>query len=119
MNKKQARRGPKKRLHNRVAAVMAHTKRYSFKGRSRLARDCGVSKSAISRLMNGHSVPSFPVAMRVADALGRELGMEINIRQLFSEDGLYPTAFICAWLNCRGCLPAQAIDDEGQTNPMY
>lgn len=41
------------RVHNRIAAVMAHTSRYAFKSESRLAADAGVSKSALNRLING------------------------------------------------------------------
>lgn len=98
---------------------MIHTSRYAFKGRSRLARDCGVSKSAISRLTNGHSVPSFRIALRVADALGRDLNREFDIRELFSEDGNYPTTFVCDLVGCKGCLPTDALDDQGQVNPIY
>jgi transcriptional regulator with XRE-family HTH domain len=98
---------------------MAHTTRYAFKGRSRLARDCGVSKSAISRLLNGHTNPSFPIALRVADALSRELDRKLDIRELFSEDGGYGRTFICDLVGCPGCLPAEAINDDGHTDPRY
>ena len=69
--------------------------------------------------MNGHSVPTFRVALRVAEALGRELDSQLDIRELFSETGQFPTTFVCDLLKCPGCLPARAVDDEGVTNPMY
>ncbi len=98
---------------------MIHTSRYSFKGRSRLARDCGVSKSAISRLLNGHSRPTYYLISRVTDALEREFGRKFGIRDLFSRNGEYPTTFVCDLVGCSGCLPAKSLNDEGQTNPAY
>jgi len=104
--------------HNRVAAIMAHTLRYAFKGRSRLAVDCGISKSAISRLLNGRSKPTLHVVLRVTDALERELGRSLNVREIFSETGNYPTTFVCSLVGCPGCLPAQAVTEDGPT-PRY
>ena len=104
--------------HNRVSAIMAHTLRYAFKGRSRLANDCGVSKSAVSRLLNGHTRPTLAVALRVAEALERELGLSLSVREIFSESGSYPTTFICSLVQCPGCLPSAAVDENG-SNPEY
>lgn len=37
--------------YSRLRDVMAHTPRYAFMPQARLARDAGISKSAVSRLV--------------------------------------------------------------------
>lgn len=98
---------------------MLHSKRYSSKGRSRLAADCGISKSAITRLLSGRSKPTFRIMWRIADALERDLGRKLDMRDLFSETGEYPCTFVCQLLGCSGCLPARATQDDGRRNPKY
>jgi len=94
--------------HNRLRVVMAHTTRYAFKGEARLALDAGVSKSAVSRLVNGLSSPSFAVVSAIAHALEKRLGRSLDPRELVSFDGNYPTLSACALCSCRGCSLSEA-----------
>jgi hypothetical protein len=101
-------------VSNRLLAIMAHTTRYAFKGESRLASDAGISKSALCRLVNGQSTPSFPLVIAVTRALERHLKRAIDPREIVSIDGSYPTASVCALCGCKGCLPAEAYDEENR-----
>jgi hypothetical protein len=56
-------------VENRLLDILEHIPRYSFQGAARLAADAGVSHSAISRLINGKSSPSFWLASALAAAL--------------------------------------------------
>jgi len=93
------------RSHNRVAAVMSHSQKYWFKGRSLLAQDAGVSRSALSRLMSGRTHATYAVVAKVAKALEVSLGRTLDPRELVSLDGTYPTPFVCTLVGCKGCLP--------------
>lgn len=104
---------------NRVSDVMAHTTRYAFKGVARLARDAGVSPSAVSRLINGRMNPSFLMVARIADALERELGFRIDPRELVAEGGRFPTRHACELARCRGCLPECATDEFGDVKRAF
>lgn len=90
-------------VHNRIEAVMAHVDPYWSGGISRLARDVGVSKSAISRLVSGQANPSFVLVWKIARALEKRLGKPIDVCELVSLDGTYPTQSVCALCDCRGC----------------
>lgn len=106
-------------VHNRILALMAHTKRYAFKGETRLAADAGVSKSAVCRLLNGRSSPSYTLVLAVSGALENHLGHSIDPRDVISVDGRYPTASACELAGCKGCLPAEAYDENDQVKPQY
>lgn len=111
-------------VHNRILALMAHTNRYAFKGESRLAADAGVSKSAVCRLLNGQSSPSFALVSSLARALEPHLqnglgGQRLDPHELISLDGTYPTASACALAGCRGCLPAEAYDEDNRLRPQF
>ena len=106
-------------LHNRILALMAHTTRYAFQGETRLAHDAGVSKSAVSRLLRGHSNPSFALVVALTKALEKRLGRPLDPRDLISLDGSYPTATACELAGCRGCLPAEAYDEHNWLKPEY
>lgn len=106
-------------VHNRILALMAHTKRYAFKGETRLARDAGVSKSAVCRLLNGRSSPSYALVLAVTSALEKHLGHSIDPRDVISADGRYPTASACELAGCKGCLPAEAYDENDKVKPQY
>lgn len=111
-------------VHNRILALMAHTSRYAFKGESRLARDAGVSKSAVCRLLNGQSSPSFALVSAITLALEPHLqgglkGRRLNPHELISLDGSYPTASACELAGCKGCLPTEAYDEHNQIKPEY
>jgi transcriptional regulator with XRE-family HTH domain len=99
-------------VHNRVLALMAHTTRYAFKGESRLAADSGVSKSAVCRLINGQSSPSFALVCALTKALEKHLGKSLDPRELVSFDGSYPTPSVCELVGCKGCLPQEAYDEH-------
>ncbi len=107
------------RLHNRIPAVMLHVSRYSFEGQARLAADVGVSRSTISRFLRGHTLPSYALVEAVARALSVRLGKPLSPRELVSFDGTYPTASTCALVGCRGCLPEQAYDADGNLLPQW
>lgn len=106
-------------LHNRILALMAHTTRYAFQGETRLANDAGVSKSAVCRLLNGHSSPSFALVLAITRALEKRLGRPLDPRDLISLDGCYPTASACELAGCRGCLPPEAYDRDDRLKPEY
>lgn len=89
--------------YNRLRDVMAHTSRYAFMPQARLARDAGVSKSAVSRLVLRQCVPSYPTVAKVAAALERELGRPVDPRDLVSLTPAYPTPTACELAGCRGC----------------
>ena len=91
---------------------MEHTSRYAFKGRARLAADVGVSRSTITRLIDGRSAPSFTLVSKIAHALERQLKRHIDPHELFSTDGEYPTPSVCDLCGCPGCMPDAAYDDE-------
>lgn len=91
--------------HNRIAAIMLHGSRYSQYPTSRLAADMGVSKSTISHLRHGRVNPLYNTAAKVVKCLERDLGQSLDVREVFSEDGSYPTPHVCALVGCRGCLP--------------
>ena len=106
-------------VHNRILALMAHTTRYAFQGESRLANDAGVSKSAVSRLLTGQSSPSFALVVALTKELEKRLGRPIDPRDLISLDGNYPTATACELAGCKGCLPAEAYDEQNRLKPEY
>jgi transcriptional regulator with XRE-family HTH domain len=108
-----------RKVFNRLRAVMSHAARYSFKGETRLAEDAGVSKSAINRLSNGQSSPSFVLVCALARSLSQQLGRYIEPSELVSCDGSYPTRFVCQLCGCKGCLPNQAYDEEESLRPEY
>jgi len=107
------------KVHNRIDDVLSHVPRYAFKGRSRLATDAGVSKSAVTRLLNGQSVPSVIVVFRLAKALERRMSTSLDPREIVSLDGDYPTPSTCKLMGCRGCLPCDAYDEDNNLKPEY
>lgn len=92
---------------NRVAPIAAHIPWYGFRMQARLARDAGVSASALSRLLRGRVQPSLPVCWRITQALARRLGHPLDLSEVFSRDGTYPTPSVCALVGCRGCPLSQ------------
>lgn len=104
---------PDGQVHNRLPEVMVHVNWYLFSPQARLARDVGVSRSTLSRLLSGRSAPSFSLAWRIAKSLEKRLGPKLAGRaldpgELFSLDGTYPTASACALVGCPGCRLAGA-----------
>jgi transcriptional regulator with XRE-family HTH domain len=106
-------------VHNRIFAVMMHTNRYAFKAQARLAADCGVAPSTISRLLTGQCSPSFALIAAVTAALEKQLKISLDPRELVSRNGDYPTPFTCELCHCRGCLPDEAYDAGDRLRPEY
>ncbi len=106
-------------VRNRILAVMLHTTRYAFKGKARLAADCGVAPSTICRLILGECSPSFALAATVTRVLEKQLGKTLDPRELVSLDGSYPTPSVCVLCGCRGCLPDEVYDEDEQVKPQY
>lgn len=104
---------------NRVRDVMAHTRKYAFRGVPRLASDAGVHRTTLSRVVHGTINPSAAMAHRIATALQKELGVPIDPRELFAENGGFPTRYTCDLVGCRGCLPEAATDEFGDLKAMY
>ena len=107
-------RRARSRLHNRVQTVMVHVSRYSFQGRARLAADAGVSRSTISRMINGQTSPSHALVQAVTDAMAVHLNKPLVPRDLFSRDGSYHECSGCRLSGCTGCLPEAAFDAHGR-----
>jgi hypothetical protein len=96
---------------NRLKAVLPHVAYYSIHGVTRLAEDCGVAPSTVSRLVRGAN-PSDALARAVVRSLSRRLRRRIALAEVFSADGSYPTPSACALLGCPGCLPPWAWDER-------
>ena len=104
---------------NRLAALMAHTSRYSFQGPARLAADLGVPRSTVLRLLRGQTHPSFGLALATLTRLEEETGHSLDAREVFSLDGSYPTPSVCALLDCPGCLPDEVYDRDDTVRPEF
>jgi transcriptional regulator with XRE-family HTH domain len=98
---------------------MEHATRYAFKGEVRLARDCGVSCAAISRLLSGKSCPSFALIVRIGQAFEKQFGKPIDLRELISLDGSYPTPSVCQVVGCKGCSPQAAWNEDDTIKDGY
>ena len=98
--------------HNRLAAIMLHGSRYSRYPTAHLAADMGVSKSTISHLRHGRVNPLYNTVAKVVKCLERDLGQSLDPREVFSEDGAYPTPLVCALVSCPGCLPPFVWNEE-------
>ncbi len=111
---------PGQRISNRVRPIMLHVPFYTITGVRRLARDCGVAHSTISRLIRGQSEPSYTVAEAVTRCLEKRLGVPLSMREVFTTDGTYPTACVCDLTPfCKGCFPPEAYDDDDVMRPEY
>ena len=107
----------KKRHHNRIGAILIHLKRYWSMGASKLAADAGVSKSTISHLLRGKSHPLYNTARRVVKCLERDFGTPLSLDEVFSEDGTYPTRFVCTLMGCTGCDDSRFYDRDNCVLP--
>lgn len=107
---------PQGLLHHRVREIAWHIPWYGFKTQARLAKDSGVSPSTISRLMRGRELPSLLVTLRLTDALAARLGRPLDVREVFSLDGLYPHG-VCQLASCRGCQAPTAFDKSDNSVP--
>jgi len=107
------------KLINRLKICMVHTYRYAFEGQARLAADVGVSRSTITRLIQGRTKPPASLLRKVTEALSIALDRPVSVRNLFSPDGTYPTRFGCWLCGCNGCLPEYVFDRFGNRKPEY
>jgi DNA-binding XRE family transcriptional regulator len=105
--------------HNRVAALMSHTSRYSFRGTSRLAKDSGVAKSTICHIIHGKTNPLYKTVDPIIRSLEFQLARKLNVREVFSEDGTYRTKSACKLAGCRGCLPDIVHESDGGIKPQW
>lgn len=112
-------RATTKKHHNRVAAIMLHTSRYSCFPTSRLAADSGVAKSTISHLVHGRTNPLYSTAARVVKSLERELRLKLDLRDVFSDDGHYPEQAVCTLCGCPGCTPGLAFAIDNSRKPSF
>ena len=114
-------------VQNRLPAIMAHTFWYAFEPQARLAKDAGVSRSTVSRLITGKINPSFRLVQAITTALTQRLNDTMDVpmtapldpREVFSTDGCYPTPSVCQLAGCPGCLPEEAYDRHGNRKPAY
>lgn len=102
------------RKHNRIAALMVHIPRYCFRGTSRLAKDAGLAKSTISQLVHGKSIPLYSTLHEIVKCFEHHLGIVIDLRDVVSEDGTYPTLYVCDLAGCPGCLPDSVYLPTGE-----
>jgi len=106
-------------VRNRLRSILWHVPRYQVQTTSRLASDAGVAKSAISRLLRGVGQPNYILMVKVAEAIGREIGRPFPLREIAVAEGSeYPTPFPCSLFGCR-CLPPWAYDGDGALRPQF
>jgi transcriptional regulator with XRE-family HTH domain len=98
---------------------MEHIQDYYIEGASHFAKDAGISRSALSRLMRGESSPSYALVCALTKALEQKLGHRIDPRELISVDGTFLTPSICELVLCNGCLPDCLYDEEDNVKPEY
>ena len=106
-------------VQNRVKVLLVHIPKLSIRGQARLAAEVGVSRSTISRLVNGRINPSYRLARGVTTVLERLLGYPLDMRDVFSTDGTYLTPSGCVLCRCGGCLPDRAYDLESNLRPDW
>ena len=105
---------------NRLAILMAHTARYAFEPQARLARDVGVSRSTIRRIVGGKSTPALPLALRITSALEAALHRPLDTRDVFADPcGCYKTRSGCQAAGCGGCMPEAAHDRHGRVRSEF
>ncbi len=107
------------RSHNRIAAVMAHTSRYAFRGASGLVKDVGLDPETAVRLVRGTSNPLYITIARVVKCLERVLDRKFDLREIASIDGRYPTQSVCELVGCKGCLPDHVYNSDGSRIARY
>lgn len=98
---------------------MEHIQDYYIEGASRFAKDAGISRSALSRLMRGESSPSYALVCALTKALERKLGCRIDPRDLISVDGTFLTPSVCELALCNGCLPDCLYDQKDSVKSQY
>ncbi len=103
------------RVFNRLRAVLLHVPYFTIQGFARLAEDTSFSRSTICRIAQGSANPSYRTAEAIAWAISKRCGILLSPREIFSTDGTFPTSSTCQLMNCSGCLPPEAWDEETDT----
>jgi transcriptional regulator with XRE-family HTH domain len=106
-------------VHNRIRRFMEHTSRYAFMGEVRLAQDCKVSCATISRLLADKSSPSFALGVRIGQAFEKQFGRPIDLREIISLDGTYPSKTVCEIVGCKGCTSQAAWREDDTLKETY
>ncbi len=115
------------RIRNRIPELLPHISWFSIEGQARLAADVGVSRSTITRLVNGTTSPSYRLVVDVTEAISRRLGGSLKLpstfrldpREIFTTDGTYPTPSACDLCGCGGCIPDYAFNPSGERHPEF
>ncbi|WP_405019602.1 helix-turn-helix domain-containing protein [Kitasatospora sp. NBC_00070] len=85
-------------------------------GKTKLARDAGVSLSTISRLLSGERAPDPENFEGLARALG------VDLRELLVRSGIFSAESMHSWpetaVRSRPITPRDAADDLGITDPV-
>ena len=92
-----------KKIYNRLGAILAHTDRYAFNPASRLAQDTGLSYTTIHSLLRGAHGPSYYTAIKVTQALEKELKRKLDPREIIHVYKRFPTPIVCDLVKCEGC----------------
>src|SRR5438128_1492392 len=100
-------------VYTQLAAVMQHIPAYQFRGLSRLARDAGLSKATLSRLLSGKHEPSYRTVYRITEAIERRLNRPLDPRDLVGETLAFRYT-PCELCGCRGCIPAEAYNANNE-----
>lgn len=78
-----------------------------------MAKDACVAKSTVCQLVNGTTSPLYKTLDRIVSRLEFQIARKLNAREVFSQDGQYPTSFVCQLVGCSGCLPEFAYLPDG------
>jgi len=84
-----------------------------------MAADSGMAKSTMSHLLHGRTNPLYSTAARVVKSLEQALNRSLDFREVFSEDGRYPTLAVCTLCRCPGCTPAIAFASDSSRKPAF
>jgi hypothetical protein len=104
---------------NRIRQIVWHIPWYGFRTQARLAADAGISPSSVSRMIRGCSQPTISAALKVTAALSFRLNRTLDLREVFSPDGTYPTPNVCDLVGCLSCMPPTAYDSDDDLKPEY
>lgn len=110
----RAQQAPPK-VTNRLRAVLLHVPYFSTDGFARLAAKCGVARSTISRIIREKSSPTYQLAHRITQVISDHHSGVLDMRELFTTDGTYPTDSVCALMDCKGCFPPEAWNEASNT----
>lgn len=76
-----------------------------------------MAKSTICHIVHGRTNPLYKTVAPIIRSLEFQLARRLNVRDVFSEDGTYPTKMVCKLAGCKGCLPDSVHDQDGNVKP--